>query len=141
MYKGLFKVFMITIISLGFTYCSSNDTGDKITYKNTSTEAQQLSAKIAIKGMTCQMSCVSTVNKTLNGINGVESVVIDFDENKTTDFATVTFNTQNTSAVALLNSIESIGDGLYTVESIEVYDLSKSQTKRNLEILEMMTQK
>ena len=82
--------------------------------------------------MTCQHACVSTINKTLNGIDGVKNIHIDFDENKTTDFATVTFDTKKTSAESLINSIENIGDGLYTVESIEISDVSKNNTKNNI---------
>lgn len=132
MYKGLFKVFMITIISLGFTYCSSNNTSKKITYKTDIKNAEQFSAKIAINGMTCQHACVSTINKTLNGIDGVKNVHIDFDENKTTDFATLTFDTKKTSAELLINSIENIGEGLYTVESLEISDIAKNNTKNNI---------
>ena len=132
MYKGLFKVFIITIVSLGFTYCSSNNTNNKITYKATSTDAKQLSAKIAINGMTCQYSCVSTVNKTLKNIEGVENVIIDFDEDNTTDYATVTFNTKNTSAEALMTSIENIGDNLYRVQEIEISDVQKNTSEDNM---------
>ena len=132
MYKGLFKVFMITIISLGFSYCSSNNSSQKISFNTSNKNAEELSAKIAINGMTCKHACVSTINKTLKNIDGVKDITIDFDENKTTDFAFVTFDPKTTSPEALMKSIENIGDGLYAVEYIEISDASKSNSKNNI---------
>jgi copper chaperone CopZ len=122
MYKAIFKIFMISIISVGLTYCSADTKKSNIIFNNVNNDAEILTAKISITGMSCQYSCVSSVNKSLNNTDGVESVVIDFDENNETDFATVTYNTKTTTPETLIKNIESIGDHSYSVSEVIISD-------------------
>jgi len=82
--------------------------------------SQANQATFIIEGMTCQMGCVNAVDKALRSVNGVTTVQIDFDAEKTQDVANVTFNESETNAIEMAEKIESIANHAYKVVGVKV---------------------
>jgi mercuric ion binding protein len=126
--KGLLSSLTMGLAVFAFVACSqeanqSAQTSSKqyeITESELNTVAEGSFAKFAIEGMTCQMGCVTTVNKKLKKIDGVISVEIEFDADQKQDYATVIYDASKTDPVKMAEEIESLAKGAYQVVGIEV---------------------
>ena len=82
-------------------------------------------AKLEIEGMMCEVGCAAKVKKELLELDGVASVIIDFDSDRESDFAIVEYDENTIEPVALASTVNGIADGrLYGVPSIEVTNYS-----------------
>ncbi|MGY6562510.1 MAG: heavy-metal-associated domain-containing protein [Luteibaculaceae bacterium] len=127
--RVLSSILVTAALGFGIAACSegdaiSNKTSSEKEYTITEVEVnetlEQSVALFAIEGMTCQMGCVSTVNKALRGMEGVSLVEIDFDENNTVDIAKVSYDAKITNPVEMAEKIESLARGAYQVVEITV---------------------
>ena len=83
------------------------------------------SAKLEIEGMMCEVGCASKIKKELLELEGVASVIIDFDSDRSTDFAIIEYAENTIEPGALASTVNGIADGrLYGVPSIEVTNYS-----------------
>ena len=84
------------------------------------------SAKLEIQGMMCEVGCAAKVKKELLELDGVASVIIDFDSERESDFAIVEYDKKAIKPQLLASTVSGIADGkLYGVSSLEVTNFSK----------------
>ncbi len=81
--------------------------------------------KIEIEGMTCVIGCVKTIQSRLTKMNGVFEVEMDFDEERTIDFAIVKFDSKYTNEKLLVDEIQGIAQGIYTVKNTEFLSIDE----------------
>lgn len=73
--------------------------------------APNAEVKMFVSGMTCEMGCKGTIEKSLNAHEGVASFAIVFEDS----VATVSFDSTMVSAEELADAVGSVaGGGLYT---------------------------
>ena len=125
---------LIYILPILFFSCTTEST-DKITETNNSIQRveeviinkQDIKAdskiELEIEGMTCEMGCVSTIRNRVTRMKGSTKFDMDFDKERGTDFATVSFDSRLLSSDDIKTEIESIAQGLYSVKHIKVLDL------------------
>ena len=96
-----------------------------ITTIETQGPAGKISAKLEIEGMMCEVGCAAKIKKELLELNGVASVIIDFDSERESDFALVEFDKNTTTPELLASTVNEIADGkLYKVPTLEVTNYS-----------------
>lgn len=80
------------------------------------------SMKLVIEGMMCEIGCAAKIKKELLELEGVSSVIIDFDKSRDTNFAIVEYDPKVSNTVfTLYSTVNNIADGrLYGVPSIEI---------------------
>ena len=84
------------------------------------------SAKLEIQGMMCEVGCAAKVKKELLELDGVASVIIDFDSERESDFAIVEYDKKAIKPELLASTVSGIADGkLYGVSSLEITNFSK----------------
>ena len=76
-----------------------------------------------IEGMTCEMGCVSTIRNRVTRMKGATKFDMDFDKERTSDFATINFDSRLLSSDDITTEIESIAQGLYSVVNTKVLAL------------------
>ena len=95
----------------------------------TSTEAVgpdgKTTAKLEIQGMMCEVGCAAKVKQELLELDGVASVIIDFDLDRESDFAIVEYDEKAIKPELLASTVSGIADGkLYGVPSLEITNFS-----------------
>jgi Cu+-exporting ATPase len=95
----------------------------------TATESEVVIAKEDIKadskiqleigGMTCEMGCVSTIRNRVTQMKGSTTFEMDFDKERETDFAIVSFDSRLLTEEDIKTEIESIAQGFYSVVEIK----------------------
>ncbi len=84
-------------------------------------EVNKTTAKLEIKGMMCEVGCVSKIKKELLEKKGVLNVTIDYDSDREMDFATVEYDPEIETSESLILAVTTIADGkLYGVPSVVV---------------------
>jgi len=84
------------------------------------------SAKLEIQGMMCEVGCAAKVKKELLELDGVASVIIDFDSERESDFAIVEYDKKAIKPELLASTVSGIADGkLYGVPSLEITNFSR----------------
>jgi len=81
--------------------------------------------KIEIEGMTCVMGCVTTIKNKVNRMKGVTSFEMDFDTERTSDYATIQFDSRLLSSDDIKHTIEEIAQGIYSVVDVQEFELTK----------------
>ena len=83
------------------------------------------SAKLEIEGMMCEVGCASKIKKELLELEGVASVIIDFDSERSNDFAIIEYDESTIKPEILASTVNEIADGrLYGVPSLEITNYS-----------------
>ncbi|MBL7962348.1 MAG: heavy-metal-associated domain-containing protein [Flavobacteriales bacterium] len=77
-------------------------------------------ADITIDGMSCMMSCGSSIRKALAGIPGVQSAEIDFNEEEGNDHARVVYDEKVVTDAQLIEAVRAVRNGAYKVTAVEV---------------------
>ena len=77
-------------------------------------------ATLQVKGMMCEIACVSIVRKKLFDLAGVDAAKIDFQDGREINFAQVRYDPKYLSARDIVRQVEEIGDGMYPVEFAEI---------------------
>ncbi len=110
------SILTITLASLLFVGCKEKTT-DTVSDASTENSAPKVKKEIAaanlqtasfsIEGMTCEIGCAKTIEKELNGLDGVQKATIDFEKKSATiSFDKTLLKTENISKV-----VEATGDG------------------------------
>jgi mercuric ion binding protein len=110
------SILTITLASLLFVGCkekTTEATSDAKTENNVPKEKKEIAAanlqtaNFSIEGMTCEIGCAKTIEKELNGLDGVQKATIDFEKKSATiSFDKTILKTENISKV-----VEATGDG------------------------------
>lgn len=77
-------------------------------------------ASLFITGMSCEKMCVSKIKKTLADLDGVESMEVDFVVDREVDQFTVQFDEAKVSEKEMIEAVQGIAGGVYTVTEVEV---------------------
>jgi copper chaperone CopZ len=110
------SIVTITLASLLFLGCKEK-TSDAVldaTAENSTPKVKKeipvanlQTANFSIEGMTCEIGCAKTIEKELNGLDGVQKATIDFKKKSATiSFDKTILKTENISKV-----VEATGDG------------------------------
>jgi mercuric ion binding protein len=110
------SILTITLASLLFVGCKEKNT-ETVSDATTENSAPKVKKEIAaanlqtasfsIEGMTCEIGCAKTIEKELNGLDGVQKATIDFEKKSATiSFDKTILKTENISKV-----VEATGDG------------------------------
>ena len=110
------SILTLTLASLLFVGCKEKTT-DATSTATTENNAPKVKKEIAaanlqtanfsIEGMTCEIGCAKTIEKELNGLDGVQKATIDFEKKSATiSFDKTVLKTENISKV-----VEATGDG------------------------------
>lgn len=121
------RIFVISLIILAMMGCSVPVQRDAtvITIVEAHGQEGKRSAKLEIEGMMCEVGCAAKIKKELLELEGVASVIIDFNSDSSTDFAIVEYDENTIKPGALASTVNGIADGrLYGVPSIEVTNYS-----------------
>ena len=110
---------LLAISALLIISCSVNDEKGKT--KDIKSDVLQIAkmetVSLAISGMTCQIGCAKTIQSKLSKKEGVSDAEVVF----TDSIATITFNSNKTSAEDLSSFITGIAGGnLYTASEIRL---------------------
>ena len=81
-----------------------------------------------IDGMVCKMGCGGAIRKELKATGAVSHVDFDFDEERTTNFATVYFDSELTNTSKIVKLITTINDGQFTVGDTKSSDYEEVKT-------------
>ena len=99
---------------------SENDLSTEITAENL------LEVDYAVDGMVCAMGCAATIQKEVNGMDGVKNCEVSFEEGK----AHIEFDKSVLSENDIISKIESIADGQYKVSTwVEKDNTENSESK------------
>ena len=110
---------LLAISALLIISCSVNDENGKT--KDLKSDVPRMAkmetVSLAISGMTCQIGCAKTIQSKLSKKEGVADAVVVF----TDSIATITFDSNKTSAENLSSFITGIAGGnLYTASEIRL---------------------
>ena len=115
------KLFLLALLisSISISSCSFNDakTNTKASKNEVAKILKTESVSLAISGMTCEIGCAKTIQSKLSKKEGVSDAEVVF----TDSIATITFNSNKTSAEDLSSFITGIAGGnLYTASEIRL---------------------
>ncbi|MFN4122603.1 MAG: heavy-metal-associated domain-containing protein [Flavobacteriales bacterium] len=97
------------VIMIIATSCSNTAKNDAA-----SNEPDVKTVVMEIEGMTCEVGCKNAIEKKVAKMEGIQSIQIDF-ENAT---AEVAYDERVTNPEEVIETIESIGGGLYTAKVV-----------------------
>lgn len=119
------KIFFVLFASMLAFACSSDNGQQNNVEANATT-------KLALEGMTCEVGCAGTIEKTLNTTAGVKSCDVDF-ENK---IATIEFDNAQISDEEIKSIIEGLNDGQYkaTFVNTSSSDISSSNNEDEISV-------
>ena len=110
------SILTITLASLLFVGCKEKTT-DAVSDATTENPAPKVKKEIAaanlqtasfsIEGMTCEIGCAKTIEKELNGLDGVEKATINFEKKS----ATISFDKTILKTENITKVVEATGDG------------------------------
>lgn len=106
--SNIMKKLLIILIAFIFVACSS---GEKKATDNSTQNAKLVEATVHIGGLHCG-NCVASVEKGINGLEGVENVVVTLADST----AVVKYDTSKLELAAIEKTVESRG---YSVKHLE----------------------
>ena len=83
---------------------------------------------LEIEGMVCKMGCGGAIRKELKATNAVANVDFDFEEERPSNNATISFDKDKISVDKIISIITSINDGQFKVGKSSSEDLIESST-------------
>ena len=118
------SILTITLAGLLFVGCKEktsetvSETEESIPKVKREISATNLqTASFSIKGMTCAIGCAKTIEKELNGLDGVQNATIDFEKKS----AIVSFDKTIIKAENITKVVEATGDGkTYQVSNLKL---------------------
>lgn len=81
-----------------------------------------------VEGMVCKMGCGGSIRKGLKATKGVSDVKFDFVEDRVSNIATISFDTNIISAEEMVKIVTELNDGQFKVGSISSEDLQAVST-------------
>lgn len=111
-----FKIFSLVITVSVFASCS-HTIEESANVEETQTEAKVAvvandAVDMKVEGMVCVNGCKGAIEKSLNGMAGIEACEIDFEKG----VAHVTFDNAQISDLEIQKAIEHVNDGAYSAE-------------------------
>ena len=111
--------FIILLTLLIGTACNEGATKNASVQKNievTSENAVSDYRCVAkVNGLVCKMGCGGAIRKGLKELNGVNRVVIDFDESREEQIVTVFYNSKKQNEKNIYAEVEKVNNGQFTV--------------------------
>ena len=111
------SILTMALASLLFVGCKEKTNEPISDYSTTETNAPKVKREIAtaniqeasfkIDGMTCAIGCAKTIEEELNGLDGVKTAKVDF-ENKS---ATISFDKTILTPAIITKVVQATGDG------------------------------
>jgi copper chaperone CopZ len=83
-----------------------------------------------VDGMSCKMNCGGSIRKSLIGTGGVSTVEFDFEAERATNVATITFDKNLVSVDEMIKAVAETNNGLFTVgetSSAEYHESTPTQ--------------
>ena len=126
--KHLLLVILIIVSSCqnNATQNASENKGETATVERKSETNYQCVAKV--KGMVCKMGCGGAIRKELKATNAVANVDFDFEEERPSNNAKISFDKDKISVDKIISIITSINDGQFKVGKSSSEDLIESST-------------
>ncbi len=125
--KTLKTLLLLTTIALFSVSCKDNAQPEvktvnmeqpiTVSEKQLDPNATYAKAEFGIEGMTCQIGCANTIEKKIAKMEGVKSVVVDFD----TRMAMVEYDNAKVTPTSLEEAVGSVGDA-YSVKDMKTVD-------------------
>lgn len=128
--KALFAMAVLIMVACAETSSdekSSEKSDVPVTFVKESGETEGYVANIAIEGMGCEMMCGSKISGELNQLAGVKNISIDFKGAGETNYAVVEYDATTVSEQEMIKTVNSIADGHYKVNAVEVKQIVKSE--------------
>lgn len=115
------KISLFALMAVALTSCK--DTANEAAPEAAATSTTDTETVVAatetttfkIDGMTCPTGCAKVIENKLAGLDGVQEAKVDY-ENKT---ATISFDAAKQTPEKLVETVEHIADGAYTVSEVK----------------------
>lgn len=112
------KIFSLAVLTSVFASCS-HTIEESANVEETQTETKVAvvandAVDMKVEGMVCVNGCKGAIEKSLNGMAGIEACEIDFEKG----IAHVSFDNAQISDVEIQKAIENVNDGAYSAEFI-----------------------
>lgn len=124
------KIAFIALVFVALSSCSESAKTDQS--EETSTEEVAEHAvepnkmmSMEIDGMVCKMGCGGSIRKSLKETGGVSRVEFDFDEERSTNFATIYFNDSKINKEEIIDVVAKLNDKQFTVGKTEINDFTE----------------
>jgi len=110
----------IFAMALLVSACTSSAT-EEVTQETTAEQAEEEVVipnrllTMDIDGMVCKMGCGGTIRAELYSIGGVSNVDFDFEDDRATNVASISFDTELISVDEMVDAISAINDGQFKV--------------------------
>lgn len=122
-------LFVIGILSLSLVACEaavdSTSKDQAKTEKKTEKKKEKEEPKIAVEpnrvltmeldGMVCSMGCGGSIRKELNATGAIADCDFDFEDERTTDVATIQFDKDKITADEIVKIVSEINDGQFSI--------------------------
>ena len=91
-----------------------------------------------VDGMVCEMGCGGSIRKELNGTGGVSAVEFDFEDERETNIATISFDKNLVTVDQIVEAVSKMQDGQFTVgktssETLDVVSSTENNTSSSTE--------
>lgn len=126
---SLLNTFLFSILVMFIGACGSS-TDNKTTeiksdvdvkyHEAVADGAERYVAKLAIEGMSCEMMCGNKIASTLQKINGIKKVDIEFIDADEQNYAIVEFDSSVVNEKEIIAGVHAIADGIYQVKSMDI---------------------
>lgn len=141
--KNIKSIFNLSLVIAMFGFisaCGNTETAEAdqaaSDVKVTRTEAvsdgsEKYIATLAIEGMSCEMMCGGKIASTLEKLEGVKKVDIQFTDMDEESFALVEYDTSVITEKEMVAEVHAIADGIYQVKSVNIthYKLAENTVK------------
>lgn len=121
--KVILSALAMSTILLACSSDVNNETDKKPTPKQPSTEEVVVNADkcavMEVEGMVCKMGCAAAIKAELLKTNAVSECIVDFVEEQKTNTVEVQFDSQQLDSTKIVNLIQEINEGQFTVKSYE----------------------
>lgn len=122
-------LFYILLAGTIFTACSNEEMVEtketpKVATKVVVTPNQVMTMEI--DGMVCKMGCGGSIRKGLKGTNGVATVEFDFEEERKTNVAKISYDKSLVSGEELVNVVSKLNDGQFLVGAVSFSDVKST---------------
>ncbi len=112
------KLFFAVAVLLIAGACSSDENSVSQANVQETQETEVIPDRVLtmeINGMVCKMGCGSSIRKELTSIEGVSSVEFDYEDDRQTNMAFVSFDKDMTNADDIVKAVTTVNNGQFTV--------------------------
>lgn len=135
------KHLVLFISLLFFVSACSTEVSTPSDETNTANESKVVPDRLLtmqIDGMVCEMGCGGSIRKELNKLAGVSSVEFNFEEDRKTNTAKISFDKDKTTVDAIVKAISGLNNGQFKIgeissESFNAHHVNQSTEQSNEE--------